>query len=273
MWDGTVLDGELIAARFAGTMAALHGSRRHRDHLRRVVFDAPFLAGVDLSRLPWQDRRERLELLAQGFEPLYELSPVVTPDPLLAQAMIASELKRLVSKDRTSTHRDGSRVGCTKVKDSSWYAREAWRFERQEWEYLEMPEPIVFISHFRIKEGNREAYVQLAREMTPKLAAEKPSTLVFLSYENEPGDRISIVHAFADADGMDRHFQGAAERGAAAMEFLEPAGWDIYGQPSPAALEQMGQLAARTNVPLTVEPRYVGGFLRLHDANAIAGRA
>jgi quinol monooxygenase YgiN len=129
-----------------------------------------------------------------------------------------------------------------------------------------MPEPIVFISHFRIKEGRRQAYEDLAREVTPKLEAEKPSTVVFLTYETEPGDRLSIVHAFADADGMDRHFQGAAERGAAAMEFLEPAGWDIYGQPHPAVLEQMGQLAARANVPLTVESRYVGGFLRLHEA-------
>jgi hypothetical protein len=39
LWDGTVLDGELLANRFAGTMAALHGSRRHRDDLRYVVFD------------------------------------------------------------------------------------------------------------------------------------------------------------------------------------------------------------------------------------------
>ena len=125
-----------------------------------------------------------------------------------------------------------------------------------------MPEPIIFISHFRIKEGSREAYEKLAREVTPKLEAEKPATLVFLSYENPIGNRLTIVHAFADADGMDRHFQGAAERGAAAMEFLEPAGWDIYGEPNPAVLEQMGQLAARANVPLTVESRYVGGFLR-----------
>ena len=46
------------------------------------------------------------------------------------------------------------------------------------------------------------------------------------------------------------------------MEFLEPAGWDIYGEPNPAVLEQMGQLAARANIPLSVEPRYLGGFLR-----------
>src|SRR4051794_37364065 len=65
MWDGTVLDGELIAGRFAGTMAALHGSRRFRDDLRFVVFDVPYLAGADLRRLSWEERRERLELLAQ----------------------------------------------------------------------------------------------------------------------------------------------------------------------------------------------------------------
>jgi quinol monooxygenase YgiN len=125
-----------------------------------------------------------------------------------------------------------------------------------------MMEPIVFISHFRIKEGSRQAYEELAREVTPKLEAEKPATLAFLAYENELGNRLTIIHAFADADGMDRHFQGAAERGAAAMEFLEPAGWDIYGEPHPAVLEQMAQLAARANVSLTVESRYAGGFLR-----------
>src|SRR3954451_12213850 len=54
LWDGTVLDGELIAGRFAGTMAALHGSRRFRDELRFVVFDVPYLAGRDLRRLSWQ---------------------------------------------------------------------------------------------------------------------------------------------------------------------------------------------------------------------------
>jgi ATP-dependent DNA ligase len=68
LWDGTVLDGELIASRFAGTMAALHGSKTHRDRLRFVVFDVPVLAGVDLRALPWQARRERLELLAEAFD-------------------------------------------------------------------------------------------------------------------------------------------------------------------------------------------------------------
>jgi len=131
LWDGTVLDGELIAGRFASTMSALHGSRRFRDQLRFVVFDVPYLAGVDLRSLPWEDRRERLELLAQAFEPPYELSPVVTPDPSLVEAMVAGYLEGIVLKDRSSTYRDGSRVGWVKVKDASWYTRESWRFQRR----------------------------------------------------------------------------------------------------------------------------------------------
>src|SRR3954469_21408575 len=64
--DGTVLDGELVAERFAGTMAALQGSTRHGDVLRYVVFDVPYLAGTDLRGLPWAERREHLELLARA---------------------------------------------------------------------------------------------------------------------------------------------------------------------------------------------------------------
>jgi hypothetical protein len=48
--DGTVLDGELVADRFAGTMAALMGSRTHGDGLQFVVFDVPILAGATSGR-------------------------------------------------------------------------------------------------------------------------------------------------------------------------------------------------------------------------------
>jgi ATP-dependent DNA ligase len=124
LWDGTVLDAELIASRFTGTMAALQGSARHGHALRVHVFDVPYLAGADLRPLPWEARRERLELLAEAFEPPYELVPVVTPNPALAEAMIDGRLEGLVLKDRTSRYRDGSRVGWSKVKDRSWYERE-----------------------------------------------------------------------------------------------------------------------------------------------------
>jgi len=131
LWHGTVLDGELTAGQFRGTMAALCGSKRYRDALRFVVFDVPVLAGVDLRPLPWKDRRERLELLAQGFDVPIELWPVVEPSADLAAGMLDGRLEGIVLKDRTSRYRDGSRAGWWKVKDRSWYEREAWRFERR----------------------------------------------------------------------------------------------------------------------------------------------
>jgi len=47
LWHGTVLDGELVADRFVGTMSALYGSKRHGEAPRYNVFDVPVLAGVD----------------------------------------------------------------------------------------------------------------------------------------------------------------------------------------------------------------------------------
>jgi bifunctional non-homologous end joining protein LigD len=128
--EGTVLDGELVAERFAGTMAALQGSKRHGDELRYVVFDVPYLAEVDLRPLPWAERRQRLELLARAFESPVELSPLVEPSEAIAREMIDGDLEGIVVKDRSSHYRDGSRTGWWRVKDRSWYAREAWRFER-----------------------------------------------------------------------------------------------------------------------------------------------
>ena len=131
LWHGTVLDGELTAGRFETTMAALFGAKRHRPDLRLVVFDVPVLAGVDLRHMPWQDRRDRLELLAQAFDVPLELSPVVEPSRALAVDMTDGRLEGIVLKDRTSPYRDGGRAGWFKVKDRSWYEREAWRFDRR----------------------------------------------------------------------------------------------------------------------------------------------
>ena len=131
LWDGTVLDGELTTGRFATTMSALLGSKTHRPSLRFVAFDVPILAGVDLRPLPWQDRRERLELLAQAFELPLELSSIVEPRAGLVEAMQDGRLEGIVLRDRQSAYRDGSRAGWTKVKDRSWFEREAWRFDRR----------------------------------------------------------------------------------------------------------------------------------------------
>ena len=129
-----------------------------------------------------------------------------------------------------------------------------------------MSEPIVFISHLRIKEGKLDRYTELQHDVTPQLESDKPRTLAFLVYLSEDATRITIVHLVGDADSMDAHVAGAEERGKMAWEFLEPEGWDIYGSPSDQALETMRREAASAGVALNVQPNFTAGFLRTKPA-------
>jgi hypothetical protein len=129
-----------------------------------------------------------------------------------------------------------------------------------------LSEPIVFISHLRIKEGKLDAYRQFSREMTPLLEAEKPRTLAFLAYLNEDATQVTNVHVCADADAMDVHLQGVEGRAGSAMDFLELEGYEIYGTPSDRALEMMQQFAKSLGGELIVKSEHLGGFLRLKSS-------
>jgi hypothetical protein len=129
-----------------------------------------------------------------------------------------------------------------------------------------MPEPVFFISHFAIKEGALDALKGMSEDATERLRQEKPRTVLFLSYLDEEAGRISFLHAFPDAAAMDEHVAGADERSAAAYEFMEPRGWEIYGRPSEQVMEGMRATAERFGVALVVEPEFNGGFLRLGSA-------
>jgi quinol monooxygenase YgiN len=126
--------------------------------------------------------------------------------------------------------------------------------------------PVVFISHFAVKEGKLEEFRNLVTEMVPLLEASRPRTVAFLFYADEDASRLTIVHCFADADAMDAHFEGSDQRSAAAYEFIEPRGWEIYGQASEGALAGMRREAEAAGVSLTFLPDHVGGFLRRSPA-------
>jgi hypothetical protein len=95
-----------------------------------------------------------------------------------------------------------------------------------------MPKPVVVVSHFKIKEGKLDGLKKIFPEVLETLKVEKPRTTAQLAYVDEAGTRVSIVHVFADADVMDQHFERAEERTKTAYEFMDPAGWEIYGTPS-----------------------------------------
>lgn len=126
-----------------------------------------------------------------------------------------------------------------------------------------MSDPVVFISHFKVKEGKLDELKRLAGEVEQSLREDKPRTAAWLVYLDADGTKVAFVHCFPDARSMDLHFEGSDERSAAVYEFVEPDGFEIYGRPSDEALETMQQAAAGSGVSLNVLPSHLGGYLRL----------
>lgn len=126
-----------------------------------------------------------------------------------------------------------------------------------------MSEPIVFISHHRIKAGKAEALKALTDEIWSAMETEKPRTLMNLAYVNEEGTEVTFMHAFADVEAMQLHWQGADERARQAYEFVEPIGFEIYGDAGEQIVEGMRSEAADGGATLTLWPEFVTGFLRL----------
>jgi hypothetical protein len=123
-----------------------------------------------------------------------------------------------------------------------------------------MTDPIVFISHSFVKEGKLGAFKEFTRERFPVLKAEKPGTVLHDGYLDEDGTQVHFVHVFPDADAMDLHLVGAAERGGRAGEFIETYEFEIYGTPSADTLAMLRQAPG---IDVVVRPRGLGGYIRL----------
>jgi quinol monooxygenase YgiN len=127
-----------------------------------------------------------------------------------------------------------------------------------------MSGPIVFISRSKIKEGKLEGLKQHAHMMMELIQAEKPGTLAFLQYLNEDETELNIVHVFTDADALDKHNEGVAERARGAFEFIEPISRELYGMPSEKTLTMMTGVRPPGAPEIETHhiPKVLGGYIR-----------
>jgi quinol monooxygenase YgiN len=127
-----------------------------------------------------------------------------------------------------------------------------------------MSKPIVYISHFKVKEGKLDQVKQRNQEVTEQIKANKPGTVAFLQYLNEEGTELSIIHVFPDADSFDRHVEGAEERAKAAFELIEPTRREVYGKPSDHVLEML-RSPEGSGIAFHTMPRAAGGHIRFQQ--------
>lgn len=124
-----------------------------------------------------------------------------------------------------------------------------------------MSAPVAFISHLRVNDV--AAYERMAPEVVRRLQDEKPRTAAFLQYLDRQESRLTVVHLFADAEAMDRHFEGAEARAEQAWQVMAPEAWEIYGPASEQAQATMRRQADSAGVPLTTHTEFIAGFVRL----------
>jgi bifunctional non-homologous end joining protein LigD len=118
LWGGTILDGELYGGSLSGTAHLLGSAGRTDTRLRYIVFDAPFLDGVDQRRLPWSKRRAMLEAIMRGAPAPFELSALLAPTRSVCSDIWARGGEGVVIKDRNAPYSSGDRSSWTKVKQA-----------------------------------------------------------------------------------------------------------------------------------------------------------
>ncbi len=124
-----------------------------------------------------------------------------------------------------------------------------------------MSGPIIYISHWRIKEGVEDQWWSMVDQVLPGLEAAKPRTVFQNFYVDETGRTLSIVHIFPDAEAMDLHAGGATTRSQSAFEFIEPIGFEIYGPPTEQFLDTLRDIP-NIDTLLRVRPVHRAGFSR-----------
>jgi hypothetical protein len=124
-----------------------------------------------------------------------------------------------------------------------------------------MPQPIVFVSRNRAKQGKADEFRKHYRDSVPPILVSKTGTLAQLAYEDDEAAEATVIRMFPNADALDLQTQGADERSKKAYTLIEPISIEIFGIPNPATLELMKKIAG-SGVTVKINPNYMGGFIR-----------
>ena len=125
-----------------------------------------------------------------------------------------------------------------------------------------MTAPTIFISQFRVRSGGETSLREAAAHAVELIRSTKPRTALYGAYLDESASIVRFVHAFPDAEALQRHFEGADERAGTVAEILVPAGFDLYGHAPAGPSEQLRRDADSAGMAIDRFPDAIAGFLR-----------
>lgn len=118
LYEGTLIDGELVGLTLQETTHLLGGGGRTDPRLRFVAFDLPYLAGADMREAEWATRRNLLEELLLGISagPV-EIALTRTPSQADVQGIWARGGEGAILKPVASRYVPGGRSDWIKIKE------------------------------------------------------------------------------------------------------------------------------------------------------------
>lgn len=125
-----------------------------------------------------------------------------------------------------------------------------------------MSDPVVYVDTSVIHEGRLEEVRAAVTGLAGFVEANEPGLLGYAAYFDETESRMTVIHVHADPPSLDFHMQVAGSRFAPFAELLTLQRIDVYGEPSSAALELLGEKARRLGRGTVSVHRMQAGFLR-----------
>jgi hypothetical protein len=120
----------------------------------------------------------------------------------------------------------------------------------------------IFIATNRVREGKFEAEKKRVPGWIDYIAANEPRLIAFHEFVNDDGTEVEYVQVHPDTDSFEHHLGVVEQSGRTYAETLDgTTSIRIYGTPTPAILEMLGQ-ATGAGVPVTIFPEHLGGFTR-----------
>lgn len=127
-----------------------------------------------------------------------------------------------------------------------------------------MSGPLIFISHSKVKAGKLETYQAHCKTATELVESDEPRMIAFNTYASEDGTEVSTVQVHPDSDSLDIHLKLFTEKlSDRAFEALDSYEINVYGRPSDAVLQFLGQMPSQmAGLRVRILPLHEGGFLR-----------
>jgi quinol monooxygenase YgiN len=107
-----------------------------------------------------------------------------------------------------------------------------------------MPDEVVYIDRFEIRDGKLEEFKRYAEEMAAFVEQEEPGVSAFNYFVDEVEGSGTAVFIFSDADALDRHLDVASSKFQQGYELLSGTKIELLGPASQRAAEMSRRFGA-----------------------------